>query len=253
MTLYFTPGTFRGGKSGEVRDILGGKISGVENMASTAIGRATTPKGSRAKVAWTIAFVLMTIFVVYGKNQGFFDPKSPVAQHFAPAMAILIPHAIFAGIALILGIFQFSNRLRARYLKVHRAFGYIYAVCALVGGPTGILVSIKLGPPDLVMASITQTAGWLTTLGIALYFVRTGNIAEHRRWMIRSYPFAAVFSVARLFVPIGMKLAGDHAGLVQAVWFTIAMAAFLPNVYLEWPKIAAAKKKVGTPIALAGD
>jgi hypothetical protein len=37
------------------------------------------------------------------------------------------------------------------------------------------------------------------------------------------------------------------------VWFTIAMAAFLPNVYLEWPKIAAAKKKVGTPIALAGD
>jgi hypothetical protein len=136
MTLYFTPGTFRGGKSGEVRDILGGKISGVENMASTAIGRATTPKGSRAKVAWTIAFVLMTIFVVYGKNQGFFDPKSPVAQHFAPAMAILIPHAIFAGIALILGIFQFSNRLRARYLKVHRAFGYIYAVCALVGGPT---------------------------------------------------------------------------------------------------------------------
>jgi uncharacterized membrane protein len=221
-------------------------------MASTATGRATAP-GSRAKVAWAIAFVLMTIFVVNGKNQGFFDPKSPIAQHFAPAMAILIPHAIFAGIALILGIFQFSNRLRAKYLKVHRTLGYIYVVCAVIGGPTGILVSIKIGPPDLVMAAITQTVGWLTTLGIALYFVRAGNIAEHRRWMIRSYPFAAVFSVARLFVPIGMKLAGDHAGLVQAVWFSIAMAAFLPNIYLEWPKIVAAKRRVNTPIAMAGD
>jgi uncharacterized membrane protein len=212
-------------------------------MASTAIGRAAGPSGSRAKVAWAIAFVVMTIFVTYGKNQGFFDSKSPVAQHFAPAMAILIPHAFFAGIALFLGIFQFSNRLRAKHLKVHRALGYIYTVCAVIGGPTGILMSIKLGPPDLVMASITQTVGWLTTLGIALYFVRTGNIAEHRRWMIRSYPFAAVFSVARLFVPIGMKLAGNHAGLVQAVWFTIAMAAFLPTLYLEWPKIVAQKPK----------
>lgn len=221
-------------------------------MATSAATRAVAPSRSYKKIVIAAAFVLMTVFVVYAKNNRVFDPTSPMAQHFAPAKAILIPHAIFAGLALVLGIFQFSNRLRARYLRVHRTFGYIYAAAAVIGGPTGVLVAMKIGPPELILASMVQTFGWLFTLGIALYCIRTGNVAEHRRWMIRSYPFAAVFSVARLFVPLGIKLWGDPNGITPIVWTTIALAGFLPSVYLEWPKIAARKRSV-TPIALAGD
>jgi uncharacterized membrane protein YozB (DUF420 family) len=204
-------------------------------MASTSTVRVTRPR-SQSKVFMFAAFTLLTVFVVYGKNGEVFNPNSPIAQHFAPAKMYLIPHAIFASIALVLGIFQFSNRLRARYLRFHRAMGYVYAVCAVIAAPTGILVATTIGPPELMMAAVTQSIGWITTLGIALYCIRTGNIVQHRRWMIRSYPFAAVFSVARLFVPIGMKLFGEHAGEVQMVWFTIAMAAFLPSIFLEWPQ-----------------
>jgi len=208
-------------------------------MSSTAAVRTVAPSRSNKKLWMFLGFAALTIFVVFGKNHEITNPGSPIAQHFAPAKAVLIPHAIFGAVALVLGIFQFSNRLRARYLKVHRAFGYIYTVCAVIAAPTGILVSVTLGPPELIMASVAQSIGWVTTLGIALYCVRTGNIAEHRRWMIRSYPFAAVFSVARLLVPIGMKIWGDQAGLVQAVWFSIAMAAFLPSVFLDLPRIKA--------------
>ena len=221
-------------------------------MATTAARRSAVSTGSRGKVFLFSAFVLITIFVVVAKNGRIMDPTSPIAHHFAPARLYLIPHAIFATIALTLGIFQFSNRLRARYLPAHRALGYIYTVCAVISAPTGILVAMTIGPPELLMASVTQSFGWLFTLGIALYCVKTGNIAEHRRWMIRSYPFAAVFSIARLFVPLGIKVWGEPLGIVQVVWTTIAMAAFLPSVFLEWPKIAA-KRRGNSQMAIAGD
>ena len=220
-------------------------------MATSAIKRAPVPSRSYGKLGMFVLFVAATIFVIVAKNGHVFDPTSPMAKHFAPAKLVLIPHAIFAAIALVLGIFQFSNRLRAKYLKVHRAFGYIYTAAAVIGGPTGVLVAIKIGPTELILASITQTFGWLFTLGIALYCVKTGNIAEHRRWMIRSYPFAAVFTVARLFVPLGIKVWGDPQGITAVVWTTIAFAGFLPSVYLEWSRIA--RKSNRAPMAMAGD
>jgi uncharacterized membrane protein len=222
-------------------------------MAISAATRAVAPsRMSRKKIAVVIAFVAMTAFVVFGKNQGITNPASPVAQHFAPAKAILIPHAIFAALALVLGLFQFSNSLRARYARVHRSLGYVYTVAAVIGAPTGILVAIKIGPPELILASVVQSFGWLFTLGIAFYCIKTGNIAEHRRWMIRSYPFAAVFSVARLFVPLGIKLWGNPNGITPIVWTTIALAGFLPSVYLEWPKLKA-RKNTNRTLAIAGD
>jgi uncharacterized membrane protein YozB (DUF420 family) len=221
-------------------------------MSTSAASRAVAPSRSPKKIVFAAAFVLMTLFVVLAKNNRIMDPTSPIAQHFAPAKAFLIPHAIFAGLALVLGIFQFSNRLRARYIRVHRTFGYVYAVAAVIGGPTGILVALKLGPPELFLAAFVQTFGWLFTLGIALYCVRNGNIAEHRRWMIRSYPFAAVFSVARLFVPLGIKIWGEPTGIIAVVWTTIALAGFLPSVYLEWSKIKV-RKSTNQPFAIAGD
>jgi uncharacterized membrane protein YozB (DUF420 family) len=221
-------------------------------MSTSAASRAVAPSRSPKKIVFAAAFVLMTLFVVLAKNNRIMDPTSPIAQHFAPAKAFLIPHAIFAGLALVLGIFQFSNRLRAGYIRVHRTFGYVYAVAAVIGGPTGILVALKLGPPELFLAAFVQTFGWLFTLGIALYCVRNGNIAEHRRWMIRSYPFAAVFSVARLFVPLGIKIWGEPTGIIAVVWTTIALAGFLPSVYLEWSKIKV-RKNTSQPFAIAGD
>jgi hypothetical protein len=67
--------------------------------------------------------------------------------------------------------------------------------------------------------------------------VRSGNIAQHRRWMIRGYPFAMVFTVARLIIPIPPVLAMGFAGIEMVVWSSIALAAFLPSIFLEWRSI----------------
>ena len=77
----------------------------------------------------------------------------------------------------------------------------------------------------------------MVTTAVALYCIRHGNIAQHRRWMVRSYPFAMVFTVARIIIPIPAILRMGFTGIEMVVWTTIAMAAFLPNIVLEWRAI----------------
>ena len=156
---------------------------------------------SQSKLVLFLIFGLLTVFVTYMKNARVFDPTSEVAQHFAPVRWYLLPHAFFGVLAMMLGVFQFSDRLRARYLKTHRTLGYVYVVSVFIAAPLAVPMTVRLGP-SLVAASSVQSFGWMLTTAIALYCVRHRNVAQHRRWMIRSYPFAMVFTVTRMIIPI---------------------------------------------------
>ena len=199
-----------------------------------SVGEFTRRPKSQAKLTFFVLFGLVTVFVTYMKNQGFFDPTSPTAQHYHPGFAFLLVHAFFGAIALLLGVFQLSNRLRARYLGVHRALGYVYIACVFIGAPMAVPLAAGLGGPTLVAAAVVQTLGWVVSTAIALYCVRTGNIVQHRRWMIRGYFFALVFTTARLIIPIPPILAMGEVGIEIVVWSCIAAAAFLPTIILDW-------------------
>src|SRR5215471_256477 len=192
---------------------------------------------SQSKLVFFILFGFLTLFVTYMKNARVFDPTSDIAQHFAPVKWYLVPHAFFGGLAMLVGAFQFSNRLRARYLKVHRTLGYVYIASAFISGPLGIPIAKRIDDLSLAAASAAQAFGWIVTASIAYYCVRQGNITQHRRWMIRSYPFAMVFTVARLIIPIPPILKMGLVGIEMVVWSTIALAAFLPSIFLDWSAI----------------
>ena len=201
---------------------------------------------SQNKLGFFILFGLLTIFVTYMKNARIFDPTSEIAQHFAPVKWYLVPHAFFGALAMLLGVFQFSNRLRARYLKTHRMLGYIYVVSVFIAAPLAVPMTVRFGP-SLVAASVMQSFGWMLTTAIALYCVRQGNVAQHRRWMIRSYPFAMVFTVTRMIIPIPAVYRLGVAGIETVVWTVIALAAILPNLLLDWREIVA--RPVSRPVA----
>jgi uncharacterized membrane protein len=204
---------------------------------ATVAAPAVRPRSNR-KLVFFIVFGLLTVFVTYMKNARIFDPNSEIAQHFAPVKWFAISHAFFGALGMLLGAFQFSNRLRARYLTVHKTMGYIYIACVFIAGPLALPMTTRLGSPSLVAASTTQAVGWMVTTAIALYCIRTGNVAQHRRWMIRSYPFAMVFTVARLIIPLPPVMRLGVEGINTVVWSTIAAAAFLPNILLEWRAMA---------------
>jgi uncharacterized membrane protein len=204
---------------------------------STLASAAPVPRSQR-KLVFFAVFLAATLFVGYMKNQAAFDATSQMARHYAPAKGFLIVHAFFGVVAIFVAAFQFSNRLRARYLTLHRTLGYVYVVSVFISAPLALPVAVRIGTPSLIAASAMQSFGWLATTAIALYAIRRGNIAAHRRWMIRSYPFAMVFTVARLIIPIPPILAMGDAGVEVVVWSTVALAAFLPTVFLEWRTLA---------------
>ena len=193
---------------------------------------------SQSKLMFFVIFGLLTVFVMYMKNSRIFDPTSEIAQHFAPVKWYLVPHAFFGILAIVLGVFQFSNRLRARYLKTHRTLGYVYVISVFIAAPLAVPMTWRYGP-SLVAASSMQSFGWMLTTGIALYCVRHGNITQHRRWMIRSYPFAMVFTVSRMIIPLPPVMRMGVAGIETVVWTVISLAAILPNILLDWRAIAA--------------
>ena len=197
---------------------------------------------SQKKLIFFVVFGAVTVFVTYMKNAQILDPHSEIAQHFAPVKWYLALHAFFGALAMLMGAFQFSNRLRAKYLKVHRVMGYIYVTSVFISAPFAVPVAMKIDSLSLVAASGVQSFGWMVTTAIALYCIRNGNIAQHRRWMMRGYPFAMVFTVARVIVPIPPILKMGFTGIEMVVWSTIAMAAFLPNIFIEWQEITAKRR-----------
>ena len=212
---------------------------------STATSRTVVPvrrAHGRKKLILFLIFGALTVFVTYMKNARILDPGSPIAQHFAPAKWFLVVHAFAGALAMSLGALQFSNRLRARYLEVHRTMGYIYVVSVFISAPFAIPVAMKVASLSLVAASAVQSFGWMLTTAIALYCIRSGNVAQHRRWMMRSYPFAMVFTVARVIIPIPPILRMGSTGIEIVVWSTIALAALLPNILIEWPEMTSRRK-----------
>ena len=188
------------------------------------------------KALFFLGFFLLTIFATYEKNARILDPMSPIARHFAPATWFLPVHAGFGILALGLAAFQFSNRLRARYLRLHRILGYAYVTSVFISAPFAVVVAFKIPKPvSGIAANCMQSLGWIVCTAIALHCVRSGNIALHRRWMIRSYPFAMVFTVGRAVAAFFPAIQQNPSAGEAVFWAALVLAALLPSIFLDWP------------------
>ena len=109
--------------------------------------------------------------------------------------ALLIPHAVAGTIAFIAGPIQFSSRLRARHLKLHRVLGRTYVFSVLIAATFGFL--IELGRDDF-FGVIVQISLWVLCTLAAFLTARNRQIAAHRQWMIRSYAITFTFIANRV-------------------------------------------------------
>jgi uncharacterized membrane protein len=204
------------------------------------------PHTVQAKHVFFAIFGLLTLFVIYHNELPLMDAHAPARQHFAKVAWWLLPHGLGGALALLLAPLQFSTRLRQRALRLHHILGRLYVVCVAVAAPVAIPIAIRQGPPTLVMAAVLQSGSWLLTTAVALYCVRAGNIQQHREWMIRSYPFAMVFVIARAIMAIPAVASMGEVGVVSVVWSTIAVAYFVPSLVINWRKMFPPQTKVAT-------
>jgi uncharacterized membrane protein len=205
-------------------------------MAAPALPVPKDAQSRRINAKYVLFTVLafLGVVTIYTRDVQLLDANSPLRQHFAPIPVWIMLHGIPGVIAMMLGVLQFSNRLRSRYLHVHRILGRIYVASVFIAAPASLGVSFNIGPPTLHMADIIQSSGWMFTTAVALYCVRSGKIQQHREWMMRSYPYAMVFLCVRatFAIPAIQKL--GEVGLFSVVWSWIALAGTVPSFVIAW-------------------
>lgn len=159
------------------------------------------------------------------------DPDFKARFATVPVFAAF--HVLGAGVAIVLGPFQFSSRLRGSAQNVHRWLGRIYLSSVLLGGIGGfLLATIATGGLVARIGFALLAILWLYSGVQAYVAVRRGDLVRHRRWMIRN--FALTFAAATLRVHLPILTFGFGASFDEA-YPVVAWLAWVPNlVVAEW-------------------
>ncbi len=135
---------------------------------------------------------LMYVYVLFHNESFLINNADPEWSHIATFKWFLLPHGLAAGCALLLGPFQFSERLRRRFTKLHRVMGRFYVGGVLLGAPMGLYIqnfeSVHLYPGDpvqfsLVLATAADAAIWMYATIMAFAFILQHKVQLHRQWM----------------------------------------------------------------------
>jgi uncharacterized membrane protein len=173
------------------------------------------------------------------------QPFAPPLPNLATQRELLVLHAVCGGLALMLGPWQFVTRLRERRPQLHRALGWGYASSLLVGGLAALPLALQAdGGPWARLGFGLLGLLWLVTTAIALVHIRARRVAEHRRWMLRSFALTAGGITLRLQI-----LAGSAFGVpVEAFYTALAWTSWLPQaLWLEWWLWRSAPARVPPP------
>jgi uncharacterized membrane protein len=142
-------------------------------------------------------------------------------------------HVFAAAVALLLGPFQFSIRLRSARPQFHRWMGRAYlGVGVLIGGLAGLYISqFAFGGPAARLGFATLAVCWMYTGLRAFLAIRRRAISEHRKWMVRNFSLAFAAVMLRLYIPASVIFGVDFA----VAYPVIAWLCWVPTlVFAEW-------------------
>lgn len=203
----------------------------------TAPDSRVPTSGVSAKGLLFAAIVLMMAYVIRHNERFLLDRADPEWQHIEPFKWWLLVHGVAGACALLLVPLQFSDRLRRRFTKVHRIVGWTYVAGVLVLAPVGAYIQYleeRTGAPrSFTIAAAVDAALLVLTTSIALFFILSRKVQQHRQWMTRSYSVALVFFEVRLVSGLlGLDDAGD-AVAETIVWTCLAAAIPLADIVLQ--------------------
>lgn len=160
------------------------------------------------------------------------QPFAPPLPNLLMQRELLVLHAVGGGLALMLGPWQFSMRLRARRPGLHRALGRAYGASLLLGGLTALpLAAASEGGWVAHLGFGLLGLLWLGSTAVALVHIRARRVAEHRRWMLRSFVLTAGGITLRLQIVLGNLLAVP----IESYYAALAWTSWLPQaLWLEW-------------------
>ena len=193
------------------------------------------------------AFIGMMMAYVLWHNERFLvHSNDPVWEHYHPFRWWLLPHGLAGACAIFLGPLQFSDRLRARYAKLHRVIGRIYIFGAMVVAPLGTYIQYfqeRMGMTrSFTMAAAVDAALLMITTGIAFAFILQGKVQQHRQWMTRSFAVALIFLEGRVILGVtGWERLGPHV-VETVVWCCVGFSLLIGDIVLQLQETLRARR-----------
>jgi uncharacterized membrane protein len=112
-------------------------------------------------------------------------------------------HISFGGIALLTGWTQFSQKLRNRYLSIHRLVGKVYVAAVFLSSVSGLFIAFfATGGICSVLGFGILAMLWFITVIMAYTSILKKNIHQHENWMIRNYALTFAAVTLRIWLPM---------------------------------------------------
>ncbi len=198
-------------------------------MASRARGSSTN--SDRLKIAFFALMGLCVLLVVWVDERFWFNPADPHWKHIDPVKYLLMLHGLAGLTALTVGSVQMSSRIRRERPALHRALGKVYIGAVCIAAPVAIYIGTStLEPVSIRFEQYFQGGLWLLSALIAWACIRSGQMAMHKAWMMRSYGFTLIFVLAR--VPDAFMNTENPQFLSDMLWSLVIVALIAPEIIL---------------------
>ncbi len=155
-----------------------------------------------------------------------------LSDHITQRRLAFVAHVTAAPLALGLGASQFLGAWQRRRPGLHRWVGRAYAATIVVAALSGLALGLSSpGGPIAAAGFAGLSLFWLVFTALAVRFAMAGDIARHRRWMIRSFALTFAAVTLRLYLPVFIASGMSYA---QAAPF-VAWLCWVPNLaFAEW-------------------
>lgn len=201
-------------------------------------------------IPWLAVLLTSLAVAVYAPGQYLFDSLDALARDDTglastyadrpPAIQIAFYiHIVSAGLALLIGSFQFSRTLRRRAPRLHRWIGRSYVIAVIIGGISAFVMSFFSSVALLGFFGFgTLAVLWIWTTYRGYRSARDRDFAAHQAWMIRSYALTYAAPTLRIWLLV-LLLVQLPFGVDPAV---AAVNAYAPVPFLCWlPNIVVAE------------
>ncbi|MCB0496703.1 MAG: DUF2306 domain-containing protein [Cyclobacteriaceae bacterium] len=203
-----------------------------------------------SKITWFIfAFFAISIgiypvlYALVDMSQGLLGNKPPEVLSNSLWSLFFYLHIGFGGVSLLTGWSQFSKKIRARNIQLHRTLGKIYMIAVLVSGISSVFIAFYatggIGPSfGFGILGVL----WLLTSAIAYIAVRKKHIPQHKVWMIQSYALTFAAVTLRLWLPfmgavLHMEFIDSYRVVAWLCWVPNLLIAFA-IIKIKYPKVS---------------
>ena len=166
-----------------------------------------------------------------------------------PATTLL--HVMPGALIMLLAPLQFSRRIRARHIRLHRWSGRVIVALAIPMGLSGLFFGLFVPFAGFVEASAVAVFGAFFLFAVLRGFaaIRARDTSTHREWMIRMFAIALGVSVQRVVGTAFLLVTREPPSVWfgASVWMGFAIAAAAAELWIRATRRAAPPSGVSLP------